>query len=193
MTKKFDVITIDGFIYLIDRKAEILQGDRYIHPDGALLERYASIPFEGSVKIIASNNPSIDVPQIGELPEEDASVEASLEGMKHYPIQDVNNQLALGGFIRGYKAAKAKKYDEVDIFKVLHLVKNDGLDSIKDAAKIHDIIQSLTKPIKSITIEMEEWNIGGGIGLAQKQPLQTTYKPLLDKEGFVIIKEIEYA
>lgn len=200
MTKKFDVIPLDGFIYLVDKahnpaqEGDIFYREYYPPTNGfkkeiITVKKNSDYPSLAFYKVIASNNPSIDVPQINA---DILEVVEMKNIFKKHQLEEAG--VSFVAWSLGYKAAKAKKYDEGDMRKLMDWAWSWFRS--KDESKFQEFLKSLTKPIKSITIEMDSneedilYEQGGeqykwkGIG--------ELVKPKLDKDGKVIIKEVEY-
>lgn len=111
--------------------------------------------------------------------EENIDVKALKLGLKEYPYRDINNDLALGGFIRGYKAAQSKQsFSLEDIKKAIEMAKtlvdgkqefeienilgsSDGTYGISEKYTEEEIIQSLSTqqlPKEFVLIEQYQWD-----------------------------------
>lgn len=200
MTKMFkDIIYLDGFIYIVDRKNNIEPNDYYI--DVALNGDYVGIrralkgdglPFD--IKIIATDNPKLEgVPRLPKIPELDYKaicVDQTEMALRAMPT--AANRI-LGNL---WEMASSKKYNEEDMRKLYEgTVQNVGtLVKREDMPTWEQVLQSLTPKIKEIELEIidipnlatpHDINSKGHIGnLAQKL--------LVDDKGFLTVKSIKY-
>lgn len=173
MTKQYDIIHLpDGFMYGIDEKLpnegevalwfkEKIWKTFQKTKNGFYIQSGTSQfrPIKEFQTIVFTNNPSLGLPLLPDII--DIGVEALLKGQKVYPMGDVNNELALGGYIRGYKAASAKKYTEEDMYNVAKLCalasgNANNYSETMTEQRVKSFIQSLSpKPI-AVEVEMED-------------------------------------
>lgn len=229
MTKIFSkpdtLLSIDGFIYLVDKTLNhregvcvcldeirsntehgVKLGDKmYVDPIV-----YKSDNCGGCVRIIATNNPSIEGVAKIELPDE-------VEELAHNTVkasQNINTkreyQIAFTAWYDGYKAASSKKKyteDEAEmafkegynlcLSKHFHLLDGkihpDEVPFETPAMDFEEYSQSL-KPIPiSIEIEVEtiiDWENYVSIGMKAASHKEKQQPKL--KDGYVIIKEVKY-
>jgi hypothetical protein len=132
MKNKFKIVETSDYILAVSDE-EIQQGDiclKEIEHYGKHIMIARGIGDTKSTtafwrKIIAyqpkGNATELDIPLLPKIViEEDIEKLALLKGYKYYPYNDINSEIALGGFIRGYKAA-TKKYSEVDLYTAFNV------------------------------------------------------------------------
>lgn len=147
-------------------------------------------------EVFASTDPSLGLPLIPTIEEEDAADLARSYRESQY------NMIAIGkgkqeaitaslhaevGFHDGYKAAKAKKYSEEDMWKAF----NEGImverDSDWSGKKFKKLIQSLTPLPKKVEVEMEEFSEEDFLG----QPTVGNLRPKT-KDNYIVVKRWIY-
>lgn len=130
-TRVYDLIWLNSFCYGVDKKANIKEGDKYIALDTNVIwtstingkndERY--------LVILMSSNPSLGLPLLPSIEEdiEKLAKNYSEEEWSYSDFQGKNKGIddehtgqalrgaAVGGFERGYRAAKAKFQDRLPI------------------------------------------------------------------------------
>lgn len=111
---------------------------------------------------LQENSPKLDLPLLPNPFKNNIDIEALQEGLKEYPYRDINNDLALGGYIRGYKAAQ-KKFSKEDMIKAFE----EGMKWYKKRTTsildvYNDFIQSLSTQQLPIIFEPEYETITEG-------------------------------
>lgn len=211
MTKIYPVISLNEFLYALDKDAKVDKGDHILAYREVLGKMYQDLivkTFDRHVyikdapKIIASNNPSLTdvskLPEIGEDVDKLAHEAAIGSG---YELHDIVKR----AWARGYKAASKNQYGREDIKKVIGLAREYELrDYGRTVTYQHahfvktweEIIQFLQPIPKEVELEMEEYNARPDLGdfLAQGSdgigPL-IMKRIKVDDKGFVkIIKWI---
>lgn len=188
MTKIFDIVHLNEHMYAVDKKQHIEEGIRFLPIIG-----------EGDYghPIIATTDTSLGLPLLPEI--ETKNIESL--ALKQYPIiknKDVDgdwndsNSVIRKGFIKGYKAASAKKYTEEQVRNAIL----KAWDKSEDTKNIDEIIQSLnTKPIQ-VEVEMDYLcNVKRGSCDCSEQDIDCQSKslqPVVFHEGYVKVKQWIY-
>lgn len=207
---EYPVISIpDNYLLIVDTFDYISANTPYLCVDKETILLKRSEDIVAGHKILAhlplNGNPPLEGVPL--LPATEKGVEQL--ALEEFPTRETyrdtptitwdNNSERREGFIKGYKANK-KQYTEEDIWKLLDLlVENDITTTPYSRSwpsgkkeQISNLIKSLKPQPIAVEVEIEHHNIGGGFGLAHSQPLQTTIKPLVDQNGFVIVKKWIY-
>lgn len=169
MTKQYPLIHLNGFVYAVDK--EPAKGNSiYVRPMspagtiiGSLVEakRTGLKGLFGSVMVdiptIASNNPSLGLPLLSAVEEDrDAHIDAAsmaIEAFTEY--RSKGDRKGVQSILKNlWEAAEAKKYSIKDVWKILHLVTTQKLDSLKDGLKVAEIIKSLNPLPIAVEVEM---------------------------------------
>lgn len=211
MNKIFDIIPLNNYLYMVDKEAEIPQyswfyaSDRNsIHDnrwktysDGNHLKK--DFPFYWL--ILASNDPALkDLPLLPPI-KEDIS-EIIQKAKEKYPYQtnttEEDKGLILGlrlAYIDGYKAAKAKKYSEEDMWWAYTRGFQASEEKKKPLTDFREVIQSFN-PVP-IQVEVEMWDFADSIEKMPEGKLKENLKkrhenPKLDNNNTVIVKRYIY-
>jgi hypothetical protein len=93
-------VVVDGFDYYVSDSEPILESDIFMFPDNFLERASRGFDGRGLRKVIATINPSLDLPQVlGEVEE----LAKSEHSYNHKSVQEIGFRL---GFVMGYKQAK---------------------------------------------------------------------------------------
>lgn len=139
MTKKYDIIHLNGFMYAVEKYTFVDIGEvglaktkdnsiligKISRKLGAGLSEINSVPCHRPAKVIATNDPSLGLPLLPEIEEDINNIfeKASKSNLfENDLIYNIGNKpeayyIAKRIFIEGYKAASAKKYTEEDLRK----------------------------------------------------------------------------
>lgn len=187
MTKIFDLIHLNNHVYAVDKTVRKLnKGDWHIQQKDNKIGVWQYLLGSGETplwywKIIATTHKSLGLPLLPEI-EDDVTVLAE----KRFPIGDTDfNGLFQGGFVEGYKAAKAKKYTEEETRELCKKSwdayhHNDTFDEWWNENKKTDPLP------KQVELEMEYDPTGITYHENDK-----AFKPKV-KDGFVIVKRWIY-
>jgi hypothetical protein len=126
MTKQYPLVYISDEMYMINKNAKIEAGN-YVNDaftgikfvkNEPQAHYYITYPWVGD-KILASSDKSLNLPLLPAVEnDKDIRVKGALAGGKIYTYNDENNQLAYGGYLRGYvdgHKANTKEYTIADI------------------------------------------------------------------------------
>ena len=114
MTKIYDIIHLNGQSYMVDKEAEISDGDWYIH-NNKVIQAYKSseelrnIMKNLCAKILASTDTSLGLPLLPAFEENIEELAKKTLGYTPISLLDISN------FKAGYKAAKVKMAQQVEV------------------------------------------------------------------------------
>lgn len=137
---------------MVDKEAKsnwiLLKENSYVKQVSALPSPLIAYVKNGWLPILASTDSSLGLPLLPERENDD--IETLANELGYYDsTEDNKGNMTTKAFVAGYKAAKAKKYDEVDVWKIVFLINNAMLHHVGDnwsldkKSEISDIMQSL--------------------------------------------------
>lgn len=148
MTKKYDIISLNGQLYAVDKEAEIEENNIFILGNTeqsnhliskatgqhlkyavAMQEVFKTAKYPERipkqimcVKIVTSTDPSLGLPLLPEI-EEDIQTLRDIAIKKYRKYGSGAVMVGIEAYFDGYKAAKAKKYSEEDMRKAIKMAK----------------------------------------------------------------------
>lgn len=144
MTKIFDLVHLKGQVYMVDKEATLINswctdGVILYEPTETRNELMIKAGTEGWLKtkvkaIVATTDPSLNLPLLPAIEENVVNLSRIYAEERNSDIIEVlgrgfaetNIQRSYEDFYAGYKAAKAKKYTEEDIQKILDYFTNEA-------------------------------------------------------------------
>lgn len=173
MTKIFDCISLNGYLYMVDEGAKIRNDEYGIinHPrtglgimpnhevptsDNGIMRAYDFWKVNEG-KIVASNDPSLtDIPKIGELPDENEAEAVRLSYIavpEGEEFSDRDRQFWQDGFL-----SSKKQFTKEEVRKALRMSREleDGYDGTYYDKYTEDEIMESLKPVpKKVWLELE--------------------------------------
>jgi hypothetical protein len=209
MEKKLDIINLDGYLYAVDKKANILYPDWFINcmfDDNFKLEQcedidYANFhprPALAQYKVIVSNSLSLtDIPQLPSV-KRDIEQLASKWSLDNADETMATNSALNKGFIAGYKAAQSKQFTAEDIKNAMYEMSGYDIRRLNNE-EINNIVnkylQSLQPVPKAVVLEMTTYCDGTTMQEDMNCPCHEMDgnsciygKPKVDSNGFVIVR-----
>lgn len=216
MTKKYDIISLNGFMYAVDKEAECPKDSIAIFPDtrNSKITNYNppikckwNYAANGcyNLLVVASNDPSLGLPllpavgnQIFILNDLKKLAEDSFsKAQEEFPIiPNVDVRPFKLGFVKGYKAASSKQYTETQLLSFINNEDNhtEGElgNSCIDVNTLKNYLQSLKPTIIAVEVEMKEYAYEPIIGKFpnyEVNPNPRLYRLVVDENNYVKIKQ----
>lgn len=186
MTKIFDIIHLNGFLYMVDKEdSNKREGNQFLcldQPDYPQFHKDYGMADDCCWIVLASNDPSLsELPKLPPIEEDVDSISEKILG------KGLTGTIYESYWLAGYKAASKKKYTEEDIHKLFinmldSLVKEPTVRYTWKTAK--EFLKSLNPLPKQVEVEMDS-------KILQFQPAKIEYFPKLT-DGFVTVKQWIY-
>lgn len=203
MTKVYDIVHYNGFMYAVDKEAIITNGWKGIayktDVKRQIFEHFYTTNtwYDDARMVVASNDPSLNLPLL-------PSIEEDIEKLATNYWKNFKNEMSwvddlndiTQAFKEGYKAASAKKYTEEDIRKAFRegrdfeaSIQNTGYDD-EEVMDEEQFIQSLNHLPIAVEVEMYPIYEDKWIG-EMVVPVHVDNVLLVDENNFVkVIKWI---
>lgn len=204
-----DIIHLNNYMYVVDKKAKIAKGEWYIFQfkDTTQLYNEANEQSEYYFKVIASTDPSLGLSLLPQIEEAEFSIVDKL--VKMFPSQPLSGD-KIAGFILGYKAAKAKKYTEENMRNAIKMAKQcvayseaaNGKEwtEVEFYHEEDEIIKSFNPLPIAVEVEMEyefkntpdqqQWQ---EMSHSEKMEYAVPTVPKVDKNNIIQVKRWIYA
>lgn len=216
---KYDIIHINGFMYAVDKEADLKPDQHWIHPKGAIFpftdvyyKAFTALKEYGKTGVIvATNDPSLNLPLLPAV-EEDNVFPCILKsnqqkGWKYwFTDKDGLNQHSDFFFDEGecrenakrFKAASAKEFTEEDMVSFLnYYISTVPLNASSTGENngltkkevLNKFIQSLRPKPVAVELEMKFTFKAVDIGAGSKVQHNTGKQPAVDENNFVKVKQ----
>lgn len=189
LPKTYDIISLNNHLYMVDKEAVIKANE--IGTDGYHIEFFRERWQEKDwFKIIASDNSKLGLPLLPKIEEYDEDFKVKCIDLLLHESKDTDP----ASFIKGYKAASAKKYTEEDMRDIYFNGLIDGIKGVPEDEKGNKMFKEHLRFFKKIPVQVEvEMEAKRDPNETEKvKILHLHFEPKVDSNNFVIVKRWVY-